>query len=183
MIDWLNNCDQAFFLFLNRTLANPISDLIMPVVTSDDLLRIVYALAMILLLCKGDRRLRWLVLFSAMALVVTDQLSSHLLKPLFERVRPCHVLDNINLLVGCGGGYAMPSSHAANAFGQAALFSFCTRQLRWYLWIFAGMVAISRVFVGVHYPGDILVGAALGIGAGWLLYRLSMVWFTKIHIQ
>jgi undecaprenyl-diphosphatase len=102
------------------------------------------------------------VLFSGIALALTDQLSSNFLKHAIERIRPCHVLDGVNLLVGCGGGYAMPSSHAANAFGQAALFGFFYRRVRWPLTAVAFLVAISRVLVGVHYPFDVLAGAALG---------------------
>ena len=60
----------------------------------------------------------------------------------------------------------MPSSHAANAFGQAFLFSWCVRGTEYYLYTFAGLVALSRVFVGVHYPGDVIAGAALGVLIG-----------------
>ena len=167
MLEWLNAIDHTLFYFFNGTLANPVTNVIMPVVTSDMLLRVLYGLAMVLLLWKGNARLRWLVLFSAIALLMSDQLSSGFLKPLFARPRPCHVLTDINLLVGCGGGRSMPSSHAANAFAQAALFSLAARQTRWYLWAFAAVVAISRVFVGVHYPFDVLAGALLGMAIGF----------------
>lgn len=172
MLETLKIIDEALFLFLNFSIANPVTDLIMPIVTSDMLLRIGYGLTVILLLWKGDARLRWLVLFSALALLLSDQSSSKFLKPMFERIRPCHVLDDINLLVGCGGGYSMPSSHAANAFAQAALFSFAIKKTRWYLWGIAGVIAISRVFVGVHYPFDVLAGSALGILIGFIVALL-----------
>ncbi len=166
MLEMLNGLDEALFLFINVTLANPVTDLVMPIVTADLYLRILYGAAMILLLVKGSPRLRWLVLFSVVVLVFTDQLASSFLKPLLARPRPCHVLGDIHLLVGCGGGKSMPSSHAANAFGQAALFSLCVRRIKWYFWAFGAVVAISRVFVGVHYPGDILAGALLGTTVG-----------------
>jgi undecaprenyl-diphosphatase len=109
-----------------------------------------------------------MALFSILVLALTDQASAGLLKPLIGRLRPCHVLENVHLLVGCGGGKSMPSSHAANAFGQALLFGLPYRKARWPLITFAAVVALSRVFVGVHYPGDILAGAIIGgaIGAG-----------------
>ncbi|MCP4685758.1 MAG: phosphatase PAP2 family protein, partial [bacterium] len=153
MLEFLINLDQTIFYFINVSLSNPVTDLVMPIITSDMWLRILYAVSVALLLWKGDARVRWLVLFSALVLLFTDQSSSGLLKPLIDRPRPCHVLENINLLVGCGGGKAMPSSHAANAFGQAVLFSFYFRKAAPYLLIFASLVALSRVFVGVHYPG------------------------------
>jgi len=169
MLEWLSQIDAAVFQFLNSGLANPIFDAVMPVVTSDMYLRVGYGLAMIALLIWGDTRMRWLVLFSAVTLALTDQTSSSLLKPLLARPRPCHVLDSINLLVNCGSGYAMPSSHAANAFGQAMLFSVAVRQTARWLIPFAALVAISRVFVGVHYPADVLVGALLGMALGALV--------------
>jgi undecaprenyl-diphosphatase len=177
MIEWLDQVDKALFLFLNGTLANPLFDFIMPLLTDGDNLRVLYGLAMVVLLIKGNARIRWLVLASGVTLTITDQTAASVLKPLFDRLRPCHVLDNVHLLVGCGGGRAMPSAHAANALGQAALFSIATPQVRWYLWAFAGSVAISRVFVGVHYPGDVIVGAVLGIGAGALIaWTFGQIW-------
>ena len=177
MLEWFDNLDKVFFFLINVTLSNPVTDAVMPVVTSDNLLRILYAVAMVLLLRKGDAKVRWLVLFSAITLTLTDQVSSKYLKPFFDRPRPCHVLENINLLVGCGGGKSMPSSHAANAFGQAMMFAYLFRSVRWYLMAFAAIVAISRVFVGVHYPGDVLVGSLIGMFIG-LLVALTSRRFT-----
>lgn len=172
MLEYLNALDRSVFLFMNVTLANPVTDFFMPVVTSDNLLRVLYGFLMALILWRGDARLRWLVLFSALTLVATDQLSSAFLKHLFERARPCNVMVDINLLVGCGGGYSMPSSHAANAMGQAFLFSLCVPRLRYHLYYLAAIIAISRVFVGVHYPGDVIVGVIVGASCGLLLAAL-----------
>lgn len=166
MLELLINIDTRLFLFFNVTLANPVADLIMPIITSDWLLRILYATALVLFMIFGNARLRWVVLFSVIVLVLTDQLSAGLLKPMIGRLRPCQVLENIHLLVPCGGGKSMPSSHAANSFGQAVLFGLLYRKVRWPLLIFAALVAMSRVSVGVHYPFDILVGAILGAGVG-----------------
>lgn len=168
MLEYLDGIDRALFVFVNGQLANPVTDFLMPIVTDDMVLRVLYAVAMVVLLWRGNTRLRWLVLFSALVMAAADQTAAHLLKPMIERVRPCHVLTDINLLVGCGGGFAMPSAHAANAFGQALLFAVVEPKSRWYLLIFATMVALSRVFVGVHYPADVLVGAGIGVAIGFL---------------
>ena len=85
MLETLKVIDEILFLFLNQSIANPVTDLIMPIITSDMLLRIGYGLTVILLLWKGDARLRWLVLFSALALLLSDQCSSKFLKPMIER--------------------------------------------------------------------------------------------------
>ncbi|MEA2030076.1 MAG: phosphatase PAP2 family protein [candidate division Zixibacteria bacterium] len=175
MLELLNNIDTAIFLFLNVTISNPVTDAVMPVITSDLLLRVSYGLAMLGLLWKGNARLRWMVLFSMFTLLVADQVSSHFLKPLIARPRPCHVLSDINLLVNCGAGYALPSSHATNAFAQAALFSLTVKQTKWYLWAVASLIAISRIFVGVHYPFDVLGGALVGLAVG--LAMVFMVGF------
>lgn len=182
MLEWLAHIDTAVFYFVNVSLANPVTDFVMPIITEDDYLRIGYGLAMLLCLWRGDARLRWLVLFSLIALTLSDQTSSNLLKHSIERIRPCRALEDVHLLVGCGGGYSMPSSHAANSFAQAALFSFFYKQPRWPLFLFATAVAFSRVFVGVHYPGDILVGALVGTAVAGLvacLYVLFVRRFVK----
>ncbi|MFQ5499115.1 MAG: phosphatase PAP2 family protein [Candidatus Zixiibacteriota bacterium] len=172
MIDFLGNLDQILFSFINSSMANPVTDFLMPIITSDDLLRIAYGVAMLALLVRGNRRLRWLVLFSALTLLLTDQLSAHLLKPLIARIRPCHTIADIHLLVGCGSGYSMPSAHAANAFGQAALFGIANKRTLKYLLSVAALISLSRIFVGVHYPFDIVAGAAIGVFVGVITYCL-----------
>jgi len=179
MLEYLAGIDRALFLFINVYLANPVTDVIMPVVTSDMLLRVMYGAGVAMLLWRGDRRLRWLALFSALTLLLTDQLSSNLLKVLIARPRPCHELSQIHLLVNCGVGFSLPSSHATNVFGQAALFSYHVKEARWYLILFASLVALSRIFVGVHYPLDILAGGMLGLfvgGAAAVTFRRFERW-------
>lgn len=181
MLDFLISVDQALFLFINVSLANPVTDVIMPVITYDTLLRVLYGAAIAVLLWRGNARLRWLVLFSALALAAADQLSSAVFKSIIARPRPCHVMHDIHLLVDCGAGFSLPSSHAANLFSQAALFSYHVRPATWYLVLCAGLVAISRVFVGVHYPVDILAGALLGSivgGVAALAFREFEKWRT-----
>ncbi len=164
MLETLQQIDSELFFFLNVTLANIVTDFLMPLITNDKGLRAIYGLAMILLLWKGDKTLRWMVLGSIVVMVLSDQISAGFLKNWIGRLRPCHTfdVDTINLLVGCGGGKSMPSAHAANAFGQAVFFSCFYKQARVYLFVYASLIALSRVFVGVHYFSDILIGALIG---------------------
>ncbi len=169
MLELLDQIDKILFLLINVHLANPVTDAVMPIVTSDQLLRIGYGLFMVAMVAAGPAKLRWAVLFSGIVLTFSDQISANFLKHYFERPRPCHVLEQIHLLVGCGGGYAMPSAHAANSLAQAGFFAVVTPSSRKWLIPLALLIASSRVFVGVHYPGDVLIGSAVGWEIGrWL---------------
>jgi undecaprenyl-diphosphatase len=173
---WLISVDQTLFFFINSSIANPVTDIVMKFVTIDLHLKIFYGTCLVLLLWKGDRRLRIAVILSLLTVTITDQLSSSVLKPLLERPRPCHEFE-VHLLVGCGGGRSMPSSHAANLFGQAFLFRKIAPFTGKYLIPLAVVVALSRVFVGVHYPADILVGAALGTLSGLVVAAVYLKYF------
>ncbi len=183
MLEALQSCDLWFFMFINMTISNVVTDFIMPIVTSDMLLRIAYALSMFSLLIFGSKRTKWLVLTSLFALLLADQISSHLLKPLIERPRPCHTLSHINLLVNCGAGWSMPSSHSANAFAQAILFAVTIPRTKIWLLPLATLIAISRVFVGVHYPLDVIVGSILGGVIGWIVARLFLQLRPEVTIN
>jgi len=166
MIESLWSADRTLFTFINQTLANGFFDAVMPVLTNDWFLRLAYAAIIIALLVRKKGQVAWVVLFSMAVLAVTDAGSSAVLKPWFARPRPCHILD-VHLLVRCGAGFSFPSSHAANLFGQALFFGLLYPRGRWYYIAIASLVGLSRISVGVHYPADILGGAALGglIGA------------------
>lgn len=180
LIHWLGSIDRAVFFFVNTTIANPVTDFFMPLVTIDLHLKIFYGLCLGIILWKGDKRLRLAIIASLIVVTITDQLSSAVLKPLFERPRPCWNME-VHLLVGCGSGFSMPSSHAANLFGQAYLFREIARPSAKYLIPLAIVVALSRVFVGVHYPADILVGAALGTLSGWAVgHGFNFIYEKKI---
>jgi len=180
MIDWLNELDKVLFILINVELSNSITDFIMPIITNDMVLRTAYGLAMLVVLWKGNARLRWMVLFSAIAIAFSDQLVNGLLKEMIARPRPCQTMSAVHLLVGCGAAYSMPSSHAANAFAQAVFFGTLVRKPRKYLAFIAFLIAISRVFVGVHYPGDVLVGSIIGITIGLFVALLFAVFERKV---
>ncbi len=183
MLEFLIEIDRILFVIINTYLANPVTNAVMPIVTAEQFLKAVLLLIVALLLWKGDKRQRWLVLFCAVTILITDQLSSNFLKHLIERSRPCHTFTDINLLVPCGGGYSMPSSHAANVFGVGVLISNHVRRATLPLMTFAVLVALSRVFVGVHYPADIMVGAFLGtvtaLIISWLFRKFDTLVISK----
>lgn len=176
-MEWLLSIDHVLFVFINQTLANPVTDWLMPIITNDNALRIGYGVILVLLLAFGRKRMIWIAVFSLIVVAVTDQSVSALLKPWVGRLRPCKTLSNVHLLVHCGAGYSFPSSHAANIFGQAFFFGLLYKKCLPYAAGFAFLVGVSRVFVGVHYPldvaGGMLAGGAEGALGAWIVWKLD----------
>lgn len=122
----------------------------------------------------------WVLLTVALVLLCSDQLSAHVCKPLFHRLRPCfnpELEGLVHLPKGLPGGrYGFVSSHAANTFAVAAFLTPVLRKshkhVGWWLFAWAFISSYTRIYIGVHYPGDIVGGAALGIIIGWIIWRL-----------
>lgn len=170
-MEMLAAADRAVFLFLNQTISNPVGDFLWPLITDYDrlpLVRVILIALWVWLLVRGGARGRTAALLLIPVLVLSDQLSSSLIKEWVQRPRPCHSIDGvpivpgIHLLVNCGGGKSFPSSHAVNNYAVATLFSFYFPKGRWAFIGWAALVALSRPAVGVHYPSDIVGGAVIG---------------------
>jgi undecaprenyl-diphosphatase len=181
--EFLLGVDRSLFYFCNQNLRNWIFDAIMPFLTDlnrKPLALVVVGLLWLLLLTKGGRHGRVVALLLIPTIVVSDQFSSSVLKFLVERVRPCHELPDVHLLVGCGSGYSFPSSHAVNNFAAALLLAYFLPRWTWAFFTFAVVVAFSRVYVGVHYPSDVVGGAMIGLCIGGVIlgvYRLAEEWW------
>lgn len=159
--------DTGLFSLINGTLTSSVLDLFMPFITEKSNFIGVILIAVLFITVKGSRRDKVGLLILAVAVIAGD-LISNLLKDVFMRVRPCTDIADARLLVGCGGSYSMPSGHATNIFTAMVFLS--TRYRRFYpaFLTMAVLVAYSRVYVGVHYPLDVIVGAALGTGVAFV---------------
>lgn len=171
--------DQQIFFFINRQLSNPAFDFIMPYVRERDFWIPLYVL-LVFYFVRLLKKWSWVALVTAaITVVITDQLSSSLLKPWIARLRPCNdpsLAEQVQLIVNCGSGFSFVSSHAANHFGIACfLIVMLQHRLKWILPValfWAALVSFAQVYVGVHYPLDVICGGLLGVAIGILAGKI-----------
>jgi undecaprenyl-diphosphatase len=180
----LARLDTVLFRWINNGQHNALFDGLMPFVTEAGNWHVVILVAWTWMLLFGGSRGRTAALLVIPLITLSDQTSSNLLKHTFERLRPCNALDQVHLLVGCSSSYSMPSSHAAN-FGAAALhLSWFYPRLAPLLWSLALLVGYSRVYVGVHYPFDVVVGFLVAAMAALVvqgLYRAGEALIRRVR--
>jgi undecaprenyl-diphosphatase len=162
----LASLDRAIFLVVNRTFQNPLFDLLMPAL-SDKWLGLALAAVVAPWLLVRYRLRAWPVLLAATLAIALSDLGAGLMKHAVQRVRPCHVVAQVHLLAGCTRSFAMPSNHAINMFALVGVFMGLLPGWRWPVLLLATGVAYSRIYLGVHYPSDVVVGAGLGMALGW----------------
>jgi 4-amino-4-deoxy-L-arabinose transferase-like glycosyltransferase/membrane-associated phospholipid phosphatase len=208
---WLQALDTSLFLFVNRSLANPVFDWLMPILSNNAFFFPAVLLLSIGLLWKGNARLRLCVLLLALILPLGDTFICNTIKHAVARPRPFVTLPEARLFGTVGKGYvapeagdngremstnkgsrtSMPSSHAANWFAATMILFLYYRRSRWFMLPLALAVSFSRVYNGVHYPSDVLVGAILGAGyaaAGAIALQMAWrgagkKWFPVWHAQ
>lgn len=167
LLNTLNNWDTELFLSLNSAHSN-FWDFVMWW-ASDKYIWIPLYIFFLYLFWKKYKGKVWIVLvFAALLVFLSDQISVHLFKDVFQRLRPCHepALDGLVHIVNgkCGGQFGFYSSHASNIFAVAIFVITLIKRSSLIIPILAWalLVAYSRIYLGVHYPGDVLAGAAAG---------------------
>lgn len=176
LIEKLVDFDQWLFLQVNTRWTHPWLDGIYPLWRDAEFWVPLYLFLIVLALVNfGKKGWSW-ILFAIVNVTLTDQISSTLVKSWVARIRPCNeeaLVGKMRLLLDhCSGGFSFTSSHATNHFGFAMFVFLTTRKVMspWSKWLFvwAGTIAYGQVYVGVHYPLDILIGSLLGCAIGTL---------------
>ncbi|MCB9064474.1 MAG: phosphatase PAP2 family protein [Chitinophagales bacterium] len=169
MIDRLILWDYEAWLYLNTQWVNPVLDAIMPFVRNQWTWAPLYLFLLIFMPMNYKRKgFMWCVFF-LLTFALGDFISASIIKPLYLRPRPCnniHLKDITHLLVPCGSGYSFPSSHATNHFALGIFSAITFKHITKWIWpiglLWAISVGYAQIYVGVHFPGDVLVGGLLG---------------------
>jgi undecaprenyl-diphosphatase len=178
----LLTADQKLFLFLNG-LHSRWTDGLMYWITFKFTWIPMYVFLIYQIYKNYARKSLFVILPIVGAVALADQITSGLMKPFFARLRPCHdpsIGNLVHLVGGCGGQFGFASSHASTSFALATscfLISRSTVPKTWLLFVWALVYSYSRIYVGVHYPGDIAVGALVGLLSGSLfagVYKKSL---------
>lgn len=172
----LEHWDQWLFVQLNSRFTNPFFDAVLPFFRDSVFWAPLYLFILVFITLNYGRRGWWWSIGFLCTIALADMTGTRIFKEGFERLRPCSdpaFFSYVRLLVQqCSGGYSFVSNHAANHFGMATFVSLTFRAAFGravyisYLW--AAFIAYAQVYVGVHYPLDVLGGAALGTLAGLL---------------
>ena len=190
----IQSLDTTLLLFVNHTIANPFFDILMPALTLRGYLLIIpFLLAMILrgmkqplLDKKGQTYFAvavWTFLIACCAAYLAGWVEDWM-KDAITRVRPCSSIEGIRLILPCPKSFSMPSGHAISSFAFAVPLFYLTRKYiapiwRLYPLVLASLIAFSRIYLGVHYPTDVLVGGILGIVIGTVLSLLYELFTTE----
>lgn len=163
VLEKLREWDEAGFRLINESLRNGLFDLLMPFVSNKWNFAIPAAILLVYVLLFRPKRDR-IIAVSAIAVILLTDETSQLLKDLFQRTRPFHPLRDTTRLVS----YSFPSNHASNIFALAAFLSYNYSRLGLFCFSAAVLVGYSRIYVGSHYPFDVLGGAIWGVLVGLL---------------
>ncbi len=179
MLDALMNLDGGFLLFLQESVRNPVLDKIMIFITSLGDKGMIWILATVLLLIPKKTRKAGMV--SAVALLGSLLFNNMLIKNIVQRPRPYVNLEDLRIIIPRPSEYSFPSGHSSSSFAAAVSFyRLLPKKFGIPAIVLAGLIAFSRLYVGVHYPTDVLAGALMGIALSYFAQYLVEAITAKI---
>ncbi len=185
----IEQADVWLFGLLNLHLVHPAADDLMVFLTMERLSWHIYLLSALFMVIRKERSALPVIALALLSVGLADFMASGVFKPFMQRVRPCFALEHYRLLVIQVRSYSFASSHAANSAAVATItwifFHKGSRVEQLFtalMIIYALLLGYSRVYVGVHYPGDVLVGMVIGVCSALALYLLFS-WFLKNLVQ
>ncbi len=173
--------DEYLFHLINGEWHHPWLDAILPYWRNKKFWIPFYLLLTAFVVWKFRIRAIYFLLAVALTVTLADTISSKVVKKNVQRVRPCNDIemkDEVKLLVGCGKAYSFTSSHASNHFAVATFLSMTLGIFypwsRWIFLLWAASIAYAQVYVGVHYPLDVIGGAVIGLLIGYLTAKVYL---------
>jgi len=182
MLESIYSLDIKILYFINHRLSNPLFDLIMPLLRGKLIWLPLYAAVVYFIIKKYGSKSIWVIGFALLAVLISDQISSGLIKPCYHRLRPCNnpeIANWLKLPMGAGSGWSFVSSHASNHFAMAVYFIhiFIRYKDKYKLIIpflsWAFLIAFAQVYIGFHYPSDVIAGGLLGSAIGFAAGKLN----------
>ncbi|ASQ91519.1 phosphatase PAP2 family protein [Prosthecochloris sp. GSB1] len=184
-MELLQQADTWLFQIVNLYWVHPAADDLMVFLTKPRLSGHIFVLAALFMVVRRGWRGVAILLLSLLAVGLADWITSGVFKPLFQRTRPCFILEDCRLLVSQSRSWSFASSHASNSAAVASMiWIFFGRGLlvektfTGVMIVYAFLVAWSRMYVGVHYPSDILAGALVGVCCAAFVYTV-FAWVVK----
>ena len=170
MMETIVQWDTSLFHWINSGWSNPVFDLLLTAARNKYLWIPLYVLCLSWIVFNSTvRQSAWVILFVSASIFASDTISSKLIKYQVQRPRPCQEQQMVPPAiqrVSCGSGYSFTSSHAANHFCLAAflvtVFGWYMKRWKYLWWVWAIIICIAQVYVGVHYPLDVIGGGILG---------------------
>jgi undecaprenyl-diphosphatase len=174
MLKPILNFDRSLFRFINQDCSNGVFDVLMPFLRNQYTWVPVYIFLLVFMLVNFRNKAIWWVLFFLASFAVSDLATNQLIKAWFQRPRPCvdaATYQWVRMLIPCSSSYGFVSSHASNHFAISAFSFFTMRQFAkpwiWLFYVWAALVCIAQVYVGAHFPFDVMGGAMFGLLIGW----------------